>query len=482
MYIMYGLVALIIVAFVIWWCNKAKSVVFKKTGGGSIKVGLLGFTNVKPNELASHAAFTCYQDKLPELGKLIDVEKRLFNVGHHTTLQHWHATFAIEGIAVSDVTFGLHLASPFYNSDQRSGRFCSAMFANPDYFVFGRYIREFWPEVDDDKLDEIRKYLEFAIDCYKDNLYVATVFSKKHLAIERPKLSEKSLDASCEKIAQEQMRMFIPIIFPTALDYTINLSSLVTLWTCAWSPQMRAVTDIMRNLVLERNPEIAFMFNPEWRRKDDWYPKKAKTGQGQYAEKPKYVLENLVMGKGFRVPDSKDMHPIDKLCFKPEMMNNTDTLISAEIHISTATMGQDQRHRTEDQTEPVFSGYVYLAALLAEMKLGPKLLEVMKMWEEVSVNLPGTLSTMLAPYGAMVWYKKSGNLNAVAHEMAKRTCWCTQEEIYHLSVQMREQILKKGPELEPLFSPPCIKSGKCGEGARYCGRDLTNLGFTERKV
>lgn len=452
----------------------------KKTSGGSIEVGLLGFTSVRPDESASHAALTCYQDKLPELGKLIDVEKRLFSVGHHTTLQHWHATFTIEGIAVSDVTFGLHLASPFYNTDQRSGRFCGAMFANPDYLVFERYIREFWPEVGDEKVITILEYLEFAIGFYKDNLDEATALSKKHLAEERPKLIEKSLDANCGKIAQEQMRMFIPTIFPTALDYTINLSSLVALWTSAWSPQMRTITDLMRDLVLERNPEISFMFNPKQRRKDDWHPKKSVSGQ--CIEKPEYKTKNVFVGKGFCTPDSSDMHPTDLLHFKPEMMNNSDSFVSAKIHISCATMGQDQRHRTIKRTEPFFTGYSYLPPLLAELKLGPKLVKVMELWDIVSFKLPGTLSTILAPYGAMVMYKKSGDLNAIAHEMAKRTCWCTQEEIYHLSVLMREKVVERNPELEPIFEPPCIKNGRCGEGSRYCGRDLTNLGFTERRV
>jgi hypothetical protein len=236
----------------------------------------------------------------------------------------------------------------------------------------------------------------------------------------------------------------------------------------------------MRDLVLEKNPEISFMFNPQQRRKSDWHPKRSLSVDS--LEKPEYTIKNIFVGKHFNIPDATDMHPTDLLHFKPEMMNNSDSFISAKIHISCATMGQDQRHRTIRRTEPFFTGFSYLPPLLAELKLGSELLKVMKMWDAVSSNLPATLSTILAPYGAMVMYKKSADLNAIAHEMAKRTCWCTQEEIYHLSVQMRKQIIESNPELELIFPPPCIKSGKCGEGARYCGRDLTNLGFTERRV
>jgi len=450
---------------------------------GGIEVGLLGFTNIKPEESASHAALTCYQDSLPEVGKLIDVKSRLFNVGHHTTLQHWYATFAIEGVSVGDVTFGLHLASQFYNTDQRSGRFCSAMFANPDFQALERYIREYWPEVKDEKISEIMDYLGFAINCYKEHLDVAVALSKKHLAKERPKLPEKSLEANCAKIAQEQMRMFIPIIFPTGLDYTLNLSGLMALWTSAWNSPMRAMTDMMRDLVLEKYPEISFMFNPEKRRKDDWSPKPWKGGLlGRCKDKPEYLLSDVIIGENFVTPNSADMHPIDLLHFKPEMMDNSDSVIRAEVHISCATMGQDQRHRTIKRTKPSFTGFAYLPPLLDEIGLGKKLGWVMARWDAVSSDLPGTLRTILAPYGAMVSYKKTGDLNAIMHEMNKRLCWCTQEEIYHLSVQMREQILRSNPELEDLFSPQCIKSGSCGEGSRCCGRDLSDLGFTERKV
>ncbi len=462
----------------------------KRTKGGSIKIDLLGFTNAEPEKLISHAAFTCYQDKLPNLdGPLINVKDRLFTTGHHTTLQHWYMTFAIEGISVGDVTFGLHLASPFYNSDQRSGRFCSAMFANPDYSVLENYIREFWPETSGEKISEVMKYLNFTIGCYQENLDEATVLSKKYLAEERPRLQEKALSSNSGKIAQEQMRMFIPIIFPTALDYTINLSSLVALWTTAWNPPLRAITDIMRDLVLENNPQISFMFDSEKRRQssEDWWLQNKRgtryhPGGERCKRKPEYLLKEIIFGSGPLIPNSKDMHPIDLLHFKPEMMNNSDSFISARIGISCATMGQDQRHRTIKRTTPDFTGFAYLPPLLAEINLDPELEEAMDRWEEISYGLFCTLGTVLAPYGAMVSYTKSGDLNAISHETAKRLCWNTQEEIYHLNVQMRNEVVKKNPKLEYLFLPPCMKSGVCGEGSRYCGRDLSKLGFTQRRV
>ncbi|MFA5744745.1 MAG: FAD-dependent thymidylate synthase [Candidatus Paceibacterota bacterium] len=453
---------------------------------GGISVGLRGFTNVNPTELASDAATSCYQATLPKQGgKTIGVEQSLFMTGHHTTLQHWNATFAIDGLSVGDVTFGLHLTSPFYDTDQRSGRFCSEMFAQPDFAAIEKYVRTYWPEVRDNKISEIIAYIKMGLGFYAESLEGAINLSRKHVMKERPHISKKNLDSNVDKgkIAQEQMRMFIPIIFPTGLYYTINMSALFAQWTVAWSPTMRVITDMMRDLVLEQNPELSYMFNPERRRKeDDWYPKRTSEIYRGCSLKPGYILEEMLYGENVVVPNPEDMHPVDLLHFKPEYMDNSDTIIRSMIHISCATMGQDQRHRTIRRSEPFFTGLAYLPPLLAEMGLGNKLQEVMVHWEELSSDLPGTLGANLAPYGAMVCYRKKGDLNAFAHEMAKRCCWCAQEEIYHLAIQMREQVLKKSPDLEWLFSPPCISKGACGEGGRYCGRDLSNLGFQKRNV
>ena len=71
-------------------------------------------TNIDPTTLASHAARMCYTAESPKLGDMIDVKKRLFDTGHHSTLEHNYWTFMIENIPVSSVVFGLHLTAPFF--------------------------------------------------------------------------------------------------------------------------------------------------------------------------------------------------------------------------------------------------------------------------------------------------------------------------------------------------------------------------------
>ncbi len=437
-----------------------------------IKVKLISHTNAAPLELASHAALICYQAEAPELGKMINVENRLFKVGHHTTLQHFFLTFQVEDISVGDITFGLHLTSPFYNSDQRSGRYCAKMFVEPDFEKIENYVGSFWPDLEQSLKNKTLDYIKKGVNLYQENIATATELAAKFIREERPFANDKYIEMSAPKIAQEQVRSFIPVIFPTAFDLTINLTALVAMYEAAWNPVMRDVTGKMAQAAVEKFPELAFVFREDARRQDDWAPK-IKEGS-QILSEPHLKILEISRRENFRAAEEALMAPVDKLHFTPELMDNSFDEIKTEIEISVATMGQDQRHRTIRRGMPEFTGNFYLPPILAALGLEEAARGLLEDWKNLSQKLPDTLAAVIAPYGAMVRYKKAGSLNAVAHEQAKRLCWCAQEEIYHLSRLLRLEI-EKLPEHSPLLSllePPCYSTGLCAEGARYCGRDI----------
>lgn len=440
-----------------------------------INVELLAKTDVDPIVLASHAALVCYQDMMPELGKRLNVKDKLFDVSHHTTLQHHYATFATEGIAVGDITFGMHLANPFYNSDQRSGRYCAKMFLDPDYDKIKNYIRRFWWNISSDALVRVMDYIKTGVNAYHTNIASATEIAGNFVAEERP-FASNIIKGNIPKYAQEQMRMPISVIFPTAFDFTVNDTALVAMYESAWTPAMRYVTEEMARLFVEKYPETSFMFKHERRRKNDW----AITAKGVswlgIRYKPSYELLDVFGEENFCLLDKSIMHPVDKLHFTPEMMENSIGDIKSEIEVSTATAGQDQRHRTIRRGIPKFTGYFYIPPVLRKLKLEKKAMEMMNQWLDVSNVVPDTLAMILAPYGAMVSYKKSGSFNAIAHEQAKRLCWSAQEEIYHLGRSQRLDIegrLGKNSPLLSMFEPPCYRDGICSEGDRYCGRNTS---------
>lgn len=440
-----------------------------------IKISLLAHTDVPPLALTSHAALMCYQSEVPVLGKLIDVENRLFKVGHHTTLEHFFLTFAIEGLPVGEATLGLHLAHPFYNTDQRSGRYCAKMFVDPDFKTLDKLIQTYWPKVSVSQRKAVNEYIRSGVDIYQAHLSRVTEEAKKKLKKERPFINEKAVELSAPKIAQEQLRYFIPIIFPTALDFSVDLITLVSMYESAWTPIMRSVTKEMARLVINQWPELKFMFQEDRRRIEDWAitPKNLKLGSIQY--RPKASILSILGGKDFVFSETKDTHPVDKLHFAPEKMENNIGEIRSRVEISLATMGQDQRHRTISRGRPELTGAFYLPPLVKDEKMEKEASRLMKKWQSISRNLPSSLAMLLAPYGAVVRYTKRSSFNALAHEQGKRLCFCAQEEIYHLGRAMRKAIEKKVGSKSPLlriFEPPCYRTGICAEGGRFCGRDV----------
>jgi len=426
-------------------------------------------------DLSSYSALTCYNPELPEIGKNIDVKKRLFETGHHTTLQHTYYTFAIDGLAVADVTFGLHLASPFYNSDQRSGRFCIDMFKTPDYEGFASYIRTFWPKVDDVVVSEILEYIKYGIGIFNHYQPTAVAIASRLIQEERPHFPEKNLITTAEKIANEQLRNFIPIIFPTGLIFTLNFSALVAFWQSAWTPVMKAVMDKMAAIVIDGEPDLKEFFREEDRINSEWSVEFS-TNQVYTINSPRALLPHVNIDPDtLFVPPKEWQHPVDKLHFRPECMDNSIQRITFSEFLSVATMGQDQRHRTIQRGIPTFTRGFYLAPLLQQLQLQSAAENLMQRWEKIIEICPPTLAMNLAPYGAEVTYKKSAEINALLHESSKRLCWSAQEEIYNLALDVRKGLVARLGEdnaLVQMLNPPCFADGKCLEGVRYCGRNI----------
>jgi hypothetical protein len=245
------------------------------------------------------------------------------------------------------------------------------------------------------------------------------------------------------------------------------------------------LTQKMVDLVLEIYPEISYMFS---RRAKSWSPD---LNWGVNVKgKPDFILKGIDDADGVVVPTAEDMYPIDLLHFLPETMQNNVGGIKSEVEISLACMGQDQRHRTIRRGLPVFTGNFYLPPILEAMGLRIPAYRLLGQWLSLAeAGLPSTLLAAIAPYGAMVRYVKSASFNALFHEQNKRECWCAQEEIYHIGRFNRLAVEKERGKDSPILrvmEPYCYQTGKCAEGDRYCGRDISlrESGdyFPERRV
>ena len=441
-----------------------------------IKVKLTNWPAKKPIEAISHAAKTCYEGKIPKWGGTIDTKGRLFDTGHHTTFQHTNHTFTIDNISIGDITLGLHLANPFYNSSQRSGRFCAGMFAKPNIKFLAKYINHYWPgSAKKDVID----YISAASTLYQKNIEVATEKAVGIIKEERPFANEKYIQQNAPKIAQEQLRVVVPLIFPTGITYTVNTSALSALYRSAWSPVLLDLTQKMADLVLKKDPRLEFAFD---RGESNASSVKLPSSFSGFFKKPLLRLKSSGDSSFFVKPTAEELHPIDLLHFTSRLMNNNVEEIKTEVELSLATMGQDQRHRTVKRSSPSFTGGFYLPPIVSLLEIEKEVEVLFEKWLSFQEKgIDQDLISLLAPYGAMVKYSKSASYNAAIHELHKRLCWCAQEEIYHLTLSLREQ-LGDHPITE-MMAPNCALTGRCGEGTRFCGRDLKNRNhFPQRKV
>lgn len=443
-----------------------------------ITVKLIGPPAQSITDTMSHAARTCYEREKPAWGKKINIQERVFNPGHHSILQHINFTFFIEGIAISNVTFGLHLNAPFYTSSQRSGRFCSGMFSDPDVTEgIIKYIKYFFPQTSSAAINDIQHYINYCKQLYHQNIDPATQIAEGFIAQERLRASDKYVKQNAPKFAQEQLRVLIPTIFPTGLSFTINLSTLVALYRSAWDPVMEHLTYLMASEVLAIEPALEYMFQRDGL--VDLSPldlTTIKPRKCHLEHKPKLQLISMDSLNTAIYPTALDMHPVDMLHFDSQFMPNDVIDIATKVIVSLITMGQDQRHRQIRRGPFQFTGGFYCPPIVRELNIDKQLLQASDMWLSLSGTVHPALLRSLAPYGEMVTYGKKGSLNATLHEQYKRLCWCTQQEIYDLSLLLREAVAEHPnctPEFLNLLSPPCFQNGLCGEGKRYCGRDIT---------
>ncbi len=433
-------------------------------------------------DVINHAAKTCYTAKMPVIGeKLIDVKEQLFSKSHHTTHEHLYFTFSLEKIPISDVTFGLHLAHPFYDSDQRSGRFAGKMFSSPDYKWIENQIRENYKNLNGDIiLKEIMDWIKSGIAVFREKMPAGTELAKKFIKEERPRANEKYLEKNGPKFSQEQLRFFISTIFPTAMDCTIDLATLFSLHRSAHSPSLKKIVKAMVLEVLKKQPELSFMFEKNFK-EDDWSPNWV--GEDKIIFKP-VVSEMEIDADVFKEPEQSDMYPIDLLAFKPKYMDNKTKSVKYKTEVSIATYGQEQRHRMIKRSEPLLTGNFYLPPIARELGLEEEAKKLMRQWKNFRCRIPDSLFLAIAPYGATLRYEKKADLNALFHEQFKRTCLCTQEEIYHLGCLIKKELGTH--KLAEFIAPPCFATGVCAEGDRYCGRDINirknSDYFPERKI
>jgi len=442
--------------------------------------------DVHTKERIRAAAQTCYSDTPPTLEKLLATKnptiESLYASGHMTTFMHTLLTFRLENLPVGVFTFLLHLYSPYYNTSQRSGRY-SKMFDTFDADYVKSYITTYWPKL---PKKELKKCLDFCAASkafYDRNIEPLTLKAMEAIRAERPNrhLSEEKEKEAAKKIAQEQLRVALPVIWPSGGMYSLTLASFLSLYKFAWDPQLVTLTEQMKDVLLEQAPGLAPLF-AERTPIEDWAVDFSNDGEPRVFTSPVVQDISVHRGRTIVVPTRQEIHPLNALTMHSKFAPNLETTIKMRTKSSVVTEGQMMRHRSAKQFFHVISiNEIYCPPLL--LGLEHELLEVI--WAYRDLRVPATLRQVLAPYGAAISWSWEMDLNCLLHFLLDRTCWCAQEEAYQIATQIATGIRHDLREINCL--PPCMIDGKCGQGDRYCGRDIVGdleeeAWFPKRKV
>lgn len=457
--------------------------------------------------------------------------KSLFQAGHHTTLQHTHLQFAIEGISRHCIWSFLH-SHPFYNSEQVSQRYVAVHEGNfylPD--SLGERGRKIFASTIQARMRDYQELCD-ALAPYVGQHYFEIFSGRK---------GSRRAEVDIRRKAQELARYVLPVATLAYLYHTISLITLFRYYRIAQefdtSTEQRMVVERMVEALLKKEPEFRHILQEPMPIEDTpEYAFFAERGYTEvdvdnarrfvaefdaqlggalsvlvdYSERSETVLaESVREVLGVAQADLSDEEAI-RLVLDPaenrilgEAMNLTTlsklnrTLFHVRYvfrkRLSHAADSQDQRHRFTPGSRPILMRHYtgepdYYTPVLIERI--PELRErydaaMRDTWAQINRLLNDGESpedaAYLLPNAVHVRFTESADLLNLHHKMAMRLCYNAQEEIWRACLEEAQSIIRVHPEIGRWLLPPCTirararKNPYCPEGDRFCGVTVWRL-------
>ena len=142
--------------------------------------------------------------------------------------------------------------------------------------------------------------------------------------------------------------MFVSMIAPTALDWTIDLATICAFYRTAWTPFMRDTMDKIAEQIKAEHPDIAYMFDEKVRNIEPWSPKFAPCHMGTKTRPEFKLLDYNYDDKKFR--DTKQQSELEKKDFEIStasydagVISKLDLIQLKENVLSTDKLVADQK-------------------------------------------------------------------------------------------------------------------------------------------
>lgn len=498
--------------------------------------------SARPVDVAVAAARSCYSPKLvfpekvagenlaEEVARQVAKARRdklaqsLYFAGHHTTFQHAHFLFAIEGVSRQFVWSFLH-SHPFANSEQVSQRYVP---------VAAEAVYE-PPSLPEKAKPHYRATVAHLHAAYTQLVEALAPVAETELLARFPtwKRHPDRLTRQTRRKAQEVARAVLPVATLTSLYHTISCLTLFRYRRlCAQADvpeETQAVVEAMVGEALKWDPGLGKLlqdplpleetleyrcfwgfhggnpqpggFREEFDRKLQGLASRlisyGRNNQEAVAAAVRAVL-GLTEGQ-LSVTEAVRLvlDPGSNTLLGEELNLTTLSKLSRALHhahytfakkLSHAADSQDQRHRMTPAARPLLWAVVDSQPDVVVPRLvqhaGGKAVTlfeeaVSRAWEGAQRLLregaTREQALYLLPNALAIRFVESSDLLNLHHKHRMRLCYNAQEEIWQACWEEAEQIAEVDPEIGRWLLPPCAirkgagKSPICPEGDRFCG-------------
>lgn len=449
--------------------------------------------------------------------------RSLYVAGHHTTFQHAHFLFLLEGVSRQLVWSFLH-AHPFANSEQVSQRYV-AVDAGAVHV----------PELSASAASAYGATVAAQHEAYRALVAALMPVVEAELLRRFPGWRRRAqrLARQGERKAQEVARAVLPVATHTSLYHTISCLTLFRyrrLCDQFDAPaETRTLVDAMVAAALAHDPDLAVVLEepiplaatPE----HEIFMQACAGGEQSAAFRAEFdaslgALSSRLLGSdggnvanvaaavravfGLPAASLSDEEAV-RLCLDPARNRllgedlNVTTLskLGRCLHhahytfakrLSHAADSQDQRHRMTPAARPLLTALVdgdpdaLLPRLIAVAGGTAQRLfhdAVARAWEGAGAVLRAggsrEAALYLLPNALAVRFIESSDLLNLHHKHRLRLCYNAQEEIWQACLDEARQVAAREPEIGRWLLPPCAvrqlagRTPFCPEGERYCG-------------
>ena len=497
-----------------------------------------------PVDTAVAAARTCYSGKGPVAPEAVaglaargeDHRRRrealarsLYEAGHHTTFQHVHFVFVIEGVSRQFVWSFLH-AHPFANSEQVSQRYVPVA-------ADAVHVPALPPAAESAFLRAVEKRHR----SYRGLVELLTPVARDEMLRRFPGWSRHPgrLERAATKKALEVARSVLPVATLTALYHTVSCLTLFRYRRLCRQfdvpAETEAVVEAMVGAVLREAPGLAAVLQeplpleatPEYRIFTELHSSAPQ--RAAFREEFDAALAgrtSRLVGRGadnvacvaaavravFGLPG---VAMSDEEAVRAALDPAANTLLGEDLNLTTlsklgrcldhahytfakklshAADSQDQRHRMTPAARPLLNAVAVDGPDLVVPRLvaaaGGRAESLFQeaaagAWDEAAAVVEAgggwEPAAYLLPNAMALRFVESADLLHLHHKHRMRLCYNAQEEIWQASLDEAREISLVEPAIGRWLAPPCAvrhAAGRrpyCPEGDRFCGVPVWRL-------